>query len=257
MSSASRIENFRSRLLGGKGLIGTFVKTPHPSIVEIIGRSSLDCVCIDAEHAPFDRAALDVALLAARAVDLPALVRVPRADAADILNALDLGAAGVVVPHVKTVADAEAVAAACRFGPGGRGYSGSTRAAGYGTSGMSAVIAAGNDRVAAIAQIEDAEALEIVDAIAAVRGLDCLFIGRMDLTVSLGAASPTEPIVVDAVTRVCAAARKAGRAVGMFAPTVDEAVRWLDAGASLFLLESDQQWLSAGADALARRFRSR
>ena len=254
--SNSRLTTFRERLRGGQRLVGTFVKTPHPAIIEVLGLSPLDCVCLDAEHAPFGRAELDVALLAARAADLPTLVRVPRADAAEILAALDLGATGVQVPHVADAATAVAVAAAVRYGREGRGYAGSTRAAGYGTRKMGDIIATANLEATLVAQIEDARALDAIDAIAAVQGIDCLFIGRMDLTVSLGATSPDDPIVVDAVRHICAAAQRHGRAVGMFTTTTEETARWFDAGASLFLLGSDQQWMLQGARELVSGFRS-
>ena len=247
---------FRERLLARELLIGTFVKTAHPAVIEVLGASPLDCICLDAEHAPFDRSALDTTLLAARATNLPALVRVPRADAADILNALDLGASGILVPHVASEQDALAVVRAARYGAGvGRGYGGSTRAAGYGTRSMSEVISEANRTVAVIVQIEDAAALEELDAIAAVDGIDALFVGRMDLTVSLGAASPADDRVVQAVRAVCAAALRHRRAAGMFTQTVDEARQWATEGTSLMLLASDQQWVLQGARQLVSGLR--
>lgn len=180
MSAGVRIASFRERLRRGESLLGTFVKMTHPSIVEILGAAPLDCLCIDAEHAPFDRRDLDVALLAARAADMPALV----------------------------------------------------------------------------AQIEDAEVLDQLDAIAKVEGIDALFVGRMDLTVSLGANSANDPAVVQAVRGSCAAARRHDRAVGMFTPSIVEAGPWIDAGASFFLLGSDQQWMLQGARDLATTFGS-
>lgn len=251
--TTSRIASFRSRVRSGAPLLGTFVKTPHPAVVEVLGHASLDCVCLDAEHAPFDRGDLDVGILAARAADLPVLVRVPRADAPELLNALDLGATGVLVPHVADAETARAIAAACRYGgPAGRGYAGSSRAAGYGTRTMGAILPEANERVTVIAQIEDAAALPHLDAIAAVDGIDALFVGRMDLTVSLGAASPGDAVVVDAVHAICAAAARHGRAIGMFTPTPAEALQWRERGASLLLLGSDQQWVLQGAQALRK-----
>ena len=256
MNAPTRQATFRERLRRGDRLLGTFVKTPHPVVIDVLGQAPLDCLCIDAEHAPFDRGDLDVAILAARAADMPVVVRVPTAEASSILNVLDLGATGVVIPHIATAAAARAAAAACRFGPGGRGYAGSTRAAGYGGRSLVDNIAKANAEVTLIAQIEDAEALEQIDDIAAIEGIDALFIGRMDLTVSLGARTPNDAVVVTAVQRICAAAQRHGRAIGMFTPTIEEARRWLDAGASLFLLQSDQQWLLQGARAMRQEFGS-
>ena len=244
--------NFKTRLRAGERLVGTFVKTPHPAVVEVLGHAGLDCICLDCEHAPFDRSTLDAALLAARALKVPALVRPLRAEAAEILNALDLGATGILAPHITSGEQARALVRAAQYGPGGRGYAGSTRAASYGTRTVAQNIAAANGAVAVIAQIEDAEALSHLDEIAAVDGLDALFVGRMDLTVSLGATSPTDAVVVDAVRRICQAGRRAGRAVGMFASSSQEGMQWIEAGASLFLLGSDQQWILQGARELAR-----
>ena len=147
------------------------------------------------------------------------------------------------------------MALAARYGPGGRGYAGSTRAAGYGTRSMSDIISEANDAVVVIGQIEDAAALDQLDAIAAVNGIDALFIGRMDLTVSLGARSPSDTEVISSVRAVCATARRHACAVGMFTQTIEEARQWTSDGASLFLLASDQQWILQGARDLVARFR--
>jgi 2-keto-3-deoxy-L-rhamnonate aldolase RhmA len=241
---------FRRRLLARELLVGTFVKTPHPSVVEVLGHSGLDCVCMDAEHAPFDRATLDTALLAARAAHMPALLRVARPDASDVVSALDMGATGVVIPHVTSAAKAMELSRAARYGPEGRGFSGSTRAAGYTTREMRAIIAEANESVAVIAQIEDQAALEDIDGIASASGIDALFVGVMDLTVSLRASAPSDPAVVKAVYAVIAAARRHSRAVGIFASHADDARHWNREGASLLLVASDQQWILQGARGL-------
>lgn len=255
MNTVDRIASFRSRLRAGEPLLGTFVKTPHPAVVEVLGHSALDCVCLDAEHAPFDRGDLDRGVLAARVADLPTLIRVRSAAPEELLGALDLGATGVLIPHVADVDTASAVAAACRYGGAhGRGFAGSTRAAAYGTRTMQDNLRRANLEVAVVAQIEDAAALDHLDAISAIEGIDALFVGRMDLTVSMGASSPNDAAVVDAVAAICAAAKRHGRAVGMFTTTTAEAVQWRERGASLFLLGSDQQWVLQGAEGLRSAF---
>lgn len=253
--SGPRIGAFRARLLAREPLIGSFVKTPSPIVCEVLAGTSLDAVCLDAEHAPFGRAELDGCLAVAGLADMPALVRVPAAEPAQLLNALDCGAAGVMAPHVSSAEAALALARHCRFGRGGRGYAGSTRAAAFGAKPMADHLRDSESRTAVIAQIEDVEAVEAIEDIAAVDGIDCLFVGRIDLTVSLDAAGPSEPAVVEAVETVCAAADKAGRAVGMFVADPAEVERWRDKGASLFLLSSDHGFLKAGAESLARGFR--
>ncbi len=233
-------------------LVGTWVKTPSPTVCEVLGTTALDLLCLDAEHAPFDRAAIDGCLLATRAAGMPALVRIPSAAPEYILSALDCGANGVVVPHVTSAAMARDVVKAAHYGAGGRGYAGSSRAAGYTGKSMAEHLADSGAQTTVVAQIEDLEALDAIDDIAAVDGIDCLFIGRIDLTVAMGAASAADAEVVAAVEKVCAAGRKAGRPVGMFVGDLDELPRWIEAGASLFLLSSDHGFMLQGANRLLR-----
>lgn len=246
------VGGFRDRLLAGETLVGTWVKTPALAIVEVLALSGLDVACLDAEHAPFDRRDLDACLLGGRQTGLPLVVRVADAAPATILNALDLSAAGVLVPHVTDAVSAQAVARACRFGPGGRGYAGSSRAAGYTTRPMRSYLADSPSETTVIAQIEDKEALDAIDDIAAVEGIDALFIGRMDLAVSMGAEDPAAPSVVAAMERICDAATQKGRRLGMFLANADEMPRWQALGVSLFLIGSDQGFVLNGARALAR-----
>ena len=249
----TRIETFRRRLCASELMMGTFLKTPSTIVCEVLGLTPLACVCIDAEHAPFGRMELDGCIGALRAADMPSLVRVQTASAGEILSALDSGATGIVLPHVVSGLQATEFARAAHYGPGGRGYAGSSRAAGYTTKPMAQHLQDSAARTTVIAQIEDAEALPNLDAIAATKDIDCLFVGRMDLTVSLGATSPLEPRVVDAVEQICAAGQRHGKAVGMFIPPSEDCMAWHAKGASLFLLASDQQFLLDGARALAAK----
>ncbi len=244
----------RDRLRDGDPLMGTWIKTPHAHVVEVLALSPLDLVVLDAEHAPFDRGTLDTCIMAARAGGKPVLVRPASASHDHILNALDCGADGVIVPHVRSAEEARAIVRACHYVPGGRGFAGSTRAAGYTTLGMAKHRAAAKD-IIVIAQIEDAEAIDDIDAIAAVEGLDALFIGRADLTISMSADSPDDPSVVAAVDRICTAGRAAGRTVGMFLGRVSDVPHWRAKGASLFVLQSDQDFLLQGAAELAKVIR--
>ena len=249
-------QRFRQRLHAKETLAGTFVKTPSPVICEALGLSELDAVCLDAEHAPFGRVELDACVHALRAANKPALVRVAARSPEYILQALDCGATGVVVPHVASPEQAAAAVKAAGFGAGGRGYAGSTRAAGYTTKPMRAHLRDSADYVAVIVQIEDPAAVEAVDEIAAVEGVDCLFVGRTDLTVAYGAATPDDGKVIAAVKKICAAGKAANTPVGMFAPRVEEVARWAAAGANLFLLDSDHGFILKQASELARRVKS-
>ena len=246
----SEVVNLKSRIAAGEALLGTFLKTPHPHIVEVLAGTGLDCICIDAEHAPFDRRDIDLCIMAARAGNIPVLVRTPNSSPEQVLNALDCGADGVLVPHVRSVAEARAVALSAQYVSGGRGYAGSSRAAGYGTRSMPEHKAASAVKTVVIAQIEDAEALDEIEAIAAVEGIDALFIGRIDLTVSLRCESPDDPKVIAAVERVVAACVAAGRPVGMFVSRTSDVTMWRENGATLFLLGSDHGFVREGAKAL-------
>jgi 2-keto-3-deoxy-L-rhamnonate aldolase RhmA len=238
---------FKARLASGERLVGSFVKTPSPIVIEVLGLTGLDCLCLDAEHAPFDRSAIDLCVMAARASGIDILVRTPSAAPEHILNALDCGATGVVIPHVRSAEEARAAAAASHYGAGGRGFAGSSRAAGYTTRNMADHLRGSAERTVVIAQIEDPEAIDAIDAIAAVEGIDALFVGRVDLTVAYGATSQDDPRVIAAVEAVCAAGRRHGRPVGMFLARVSDVPIWADKGASLFLLGSDHGFLLAGA----------
>ena len=247
--------SFRQRLLNRDLLIGTWVKTPSPIVCEVLGKTGLDVLCLDAEHAPFERLELDACIAATRASGLTPLVRVPSAGPSNILNALDCGATGIVVPHVKSREDAEAICRRSLYGPGGRGYAGSTRSAGFGGKSIAEQLRESAEQTTIIAQIEDLGALDAIDDIAGVERVDCLFIGRIDLTVALGKTDPSDPTVIEAVEKICAAGKKAKKPVGMFVADVEEVGHWIEKGASLFLLSSDQALLMAGARNLVAALR--
>lgn len=239
----------KQRLAAGDTLWGSFLKTPSPILVEVLASAGLDLLCIDAEHAPFDRAAIDLCMMAARASGLPAIVRTPTAAAEHILNALDCGADGVLLPHIRSADDAREAVRAARYGRGGRGYAGSSRAAGYGLTPMPKHLNASAERTTVIVQIEDVEAVEAIDAIAGIEGLDALFVGRIDLTIALGETDPDAPAVLAAVEHVVAIAKKAKVPVGMFVPRDSDVEAWAQKGASLFLQGSEHAFMRAGAKA--------
>jgi staphyloferrin B biosynthesis citrate synthase len=237
--------SFRQRLIAREPLIGSFLKTPTSHGTEIIGGAGFDFVVIDQEHAPFDRTTTDIALLAARAAGLPALVRVSGPDT--ILSVLDSGAAGVLIPHVASAEYARRVAALCRYRGGKRGYATSTRSGGYSTVPMWRHIANSDANTVVVAQIEDPEALDEIDAIAAIDGIDSLFIGRGDLTAAFGDETKNPPVVVKAVERISEAAQKAGKTISVFVGNGTEAAWLKSLGASTFVLSSDQGLLRQGA----------
>jgi len=239
----------RQRLLTGEVLAGTFLKTPDPRLAEILGLAGLDFAVADQEHAPLGTEALDLIALAAKAAQMPVLVRVPSKRAEAIGSVLDIGCAGIVVPHVRGPEDARDVADAAKYGRGKRGFSPSVRGGAYGTAGPG-YRADADQRSIIMAQIEDREALEHLDDIAAVPEIDTLFVGPVDLGLSMQ-VDPGSVELDAAIGRVAAAARKAGKTAGLFVSDPSHIARWVDRGVSVFICGSDQSILRAGGRAIA------
>lgn len=248
--------SFRRRFSARQHVVGSFIKTPTTHATEIFGALGYDFVVIDEEHAPIDRAMTDVMLLAARASNVAGIVRVSSDDPAKILSCLDCGATGVLVPHVATVEKARAVAAAARYRGGRRGYSGSARAGAYGGTPVWTLVDEQDASVCAIAMIEDPEALDQIDAIAAVDGIHGLFIGRGDLTVALGAKSSADTPVKEAVITIIAAAKKAAKPVCVMVASAAEAKDFAALGASAFIISSDQGQMRRAAAQTLTEFKT-
>ena len=247
-----QIAGFRQRLLSRVPLAGTFLKTPAYQLIEILAQSELDFVCLDAEHAPFDRNAIDACCAIGRALDFPVLVRIGDGSPREILQALDCGAVGIVVPHVDSAAKAQAVAQAARFGQGGRGFAGSTRWAGYATQSMPDLLKKSAEETVVMAQIEEPEGVEAAEAIAATDGIDALFLGPADLSVGYGHDHQTSDDLFAAMERVGKATEAAGKAYVSWVANAQKAQEWSAYGMSCFFISSEHSWMRAGATAEAR-----
>ena len=241
----------KSRMLGGENLSGTFLKTPALQLIEIFAKSGMDFIALDAEHSPFDRGTADACLGMARALNFPALVRIPDGSPSQILTMLDSGATGLVVPHVNTVEKAKEVAKAARFGHGGRGFAGSTRWAGYATRTMADILQQSEDETVILAQIEEPEAVEAIDEIAAVDGIDALFVGPADLAVCYGLTDPAAPQVRDAIGRVGEAAKKHGKCLVTFAPNTSWGPDLKALGVTMFFVASEHTFILNAANQIA------
>ncbi|WP_252179877.1 aldolase/citrate lyase family protein [Endozoicomonas sp. 4G] len=228
-------------LITNPGCLGTFVKTPHPHIVEVLALTGLDFIILDAEHAPFDRQSLDLCILAARAANLPCLVRVQNDQPSSLLNALDSGADGVLVPHVCSPEQARNIVKSCHYGHGGRGYAGSTRVAGYTTRCIPDHLRQSRTNTTVIVQIEDPEGVDNVDSIAATEGVDALFIGQVDLAVAYGEHSLTAQSVTEASLKICSAGRQYSKPVGMFLGNHSDIPHWQESGVQFFGYSSEQK----------------
>lgn len=192
-------------------LSGVFIGIPSPALVEMAGLANFDFVVIDNEHGPAGIEATEHMVRAAKAVGIPPIVRVSGANQQEILRTLDTGAAGVQVPQVNTAEQARLVVEAAKYPPmGNRGVAFSNRAAGFGFLGGLAHLEASNQQTVVITHVETAEAVQNLDAILAVKGIDVMFIGPTDLSVSMGyPGNPSHPevqaTIADCIRRIDAA----------------------------------------------------
>ena len=240
----------RTRIRAKETVIGTFLKTPAPQSVEILGIAGLDFVVADQEHAPIGIEAMDLLSLAARSVGLPLLSRRWGAQTDWIAPLLDLGLAGVMVPQVADRSRADDVCAAVKFAHGVRGISPSPRAGNYGTMGLADYRRHCDDTSVVMVQIEDAAALDRLDDIAANEDIDVMFVGPADLSQSLGVGFPSAELDA-AIARVIDAARRGGVAAGLFVADETQIQVWRDRGITVFVCGSDQGLLMKGARRLS------
>jgi 2-keto-3-deoxy-L-rhamnonate aldolase RhmA len=249
--------SLRDRLYARDPSVGIFQKIANYHVTELLGATELDYIVLDAEHAVFTRRELDACLLAARANNIAALVRLPDSSDASILAALDMGATGVVVPHVSSAAMAQRIVAAAHYAAhaGTRGFSNSPRAGRYGRSSMKDHVRIADSSVVVICQIEDKAAVEAIDDIARVEGIHGLLIGPADLSISYQCESSASTVLASAIKRVALAADRHGVAAGIALASLDEAPLLAKTGFSFFVTSSDQALMSQSTVALASRFR--
>ena len=238
---------FCCRLRRRESMTGTFVKLHDPAVIEILAHVGLDFVVLDAEHAPLGRQQIATLLLAASAARLPAIVRVPEAGKTWVSTALDCGAAGIMVPHVSTVAEAVRLAELMRFGRNGRGFSPSTRAAEFGQRGIANHLMVQPEETCLICQIEDPQGARNANGIAAIDGVDCLFVGPVDLAVSIDQTDVSNEAVVSLCDQIVRSSLSVKKAAGMFSASSSVARSWQEKGVSLSVVGTDQSFLKTGA----------
>jgi 2-keto-3-deoxy-L-rhamnonate aldolase RhmA len=255
MNALSAQHDLKQSIRRGDPTIGLFIRTPALQSVEIHANSGLDFVVLDAEHAAFGTGDLDRCILAGRSIDLPVLVRLRDPTPAAILQVLDMGAAGIILPHVGMAITARIALEACRYDNGSRGFSGQTRAAGYGDIAGSEYRKKSDESIIVIAQIEDEEGFSNVAELAALDELDALFVGRADLAVSLGADNIDDDMIVEATRKILAAGKKSGMTTGIFLNSPDDVENYQQQGASLFIIATDQSLLIDAARSVTTEFR--
>jgi 2-keto-3-deoxy-L-rhamnonate aldolase RhmA len=207
--------SLRERFARGDSLTGMIDFIGAPMVIEILARAGIDFVMIDMEHCPMDMDRLAHLIRAADAAGIAPLVRVPEVDPGLIKRILNLDAAGIVIPHGNKES-CEALVRAARYAPeGDRGACPIVRATGYWPDDWSAYAQKANRDIMLLPLIEDAEAIDDIEAIAAVPGIDGLFVGPYDLSVSVGApgADFDHPAMSKALDRVTAACRQHSKVV--------------------------------------------
>ncbi len=222
-----------------------------PIAAEVVAQAGYDFVLIDLEHGPGSYLDAIALMQAIQGRDCVPLIRVPSNDEVALKRALDTGVAGVMVPAVNTAAEAEAAVAACHYPPRGRrGMAAAiVRGADYGLRAAEYIESAGT-ALLVMCQIESAEAVENVTAIAAVEGVDMLFVGPFDLSASVGhPGQPDHPEVRALIARVEVAARSAGKRLGAIPTPERSAAELVAAGYQLIVADADVLLLRDGARA--------
>ncbi len=248
----------KARWAQGKPAVQGWLSIGNPFTAEIMAAQGYDTLCLDLQHGAFDYSELLPMLQAARASGVGLGARVPWLDAAAIMRVLDAGALTVICPMVSTAEEAEQFARCLRYPPLGARSFGPTRAS-FGLDGFS--VDEANAEVVGLAMIETAQAMENLDAIAAVEGIDGLYIGPADLSLALGQGrfapgfDREEPEMVDAIKTVLAACKANGKRAGLHCASPEYAAKAVGWGFDLCTVGSDARLLSAAASTSVARFR--
>ena len=256
-------QTFKQRLASGEAVFGSFAFLACPDIVEIMGMAGFDYVIIDLEHSPKDWSSVANMIRAAELYGMATLIRVRENTEKAILEALELGATGVVLPFVQSANDVIRAARSSNYPPlGMRGTCTLTRAARYGSLRSSFIdhSQVQNDKVVLIAQIEDRLGVEnIQEILNCDPGIDALIVGRSDLASSLGKPGQVEdPMVLKATDEVIKAAREHKRSIpsgiGLYAPS--EAGKWVDKGCGFFFFSADTAMMAEITRNAAKAFKT-
>ena len=246
---------FKRALKAGKPQIGLWSSLSSSYSVEVIAGAGFDWILLDSEHSPADLENLLGQLQAAAPYPYHAVVRVPWNDMVTIKRVLDVGAQSLLIPYVSTAEEAKAAVANTRYPPAGvRGVAGTTRATRFGR--VKDYAKRAHEEICVLVQVETQAALDSIEAICAVDGVDGVFIGPADLHASLGytgeIANPkVKPMIDEAIKRI----RKAGKAPGILTPNEADAKHWLSCGGLFVAVGADVGILARGAEALAQKFK--
>jgi 4-hydroxy-2-oxoheptanedioate aldolase len=246
------VPDLHPRIAQGKFALATWITLLDPAVPELIAGTGFDLLIVDGEHGPPATSDLARVLIATRASGVPVLYRVGANEPVRIMHALDAGASGVVVPQIRTVADAERAVAWCRYPPVGLRGIAPRRASGYGRA-TAAYMAAANTLVTCCVQIETREALADLDTILAVPGIDTILIGPNDLAAALGHIGElAHPEVETAIRHIGERGQAAGVPVGVWAGSNAQARTRRDQGYAWATVGSDYAFMVSAADAAVR-----
>lgn len=255
MSNAAWPNGFRRRLLAGETLIGSWCALASPISTEILGLAGFDWLVLDGEHAPNDITTFVPQLMALKGSHSAPVVRPPCNEPVIIKRLLDIGFNNFLVPFVETEEEARRAVASTRYPPAGiRGVSVSHRSNMYGT--LPDYNQSINDNITVLVQIETRQAVDHIDAIAAVDGVDGIFVGPGDLSAALGyLGQPAHPEVLDVIKHIFDRARAAGKPAGILAPVEADARRYLEWGATFVAVGSDLGVFRNATQALCDKFK--
>ena len=231
----------KERLKKGENVIGTFIKSTDVTTVEVIGLCGYDFIIVDNEHTVMGKETMANILRVADASNLNAVVRIREVSEAQIRQALDTGAMGVMVPMTSTKREVQDVVAYAKYAPMGvRGYSASHRAAAYGFMDAAEYAETANSETMVICYCETKSAIDNLDEMLSVEGLDIIFIGPFDLSQALGVTgNPAHPIVQNAIDEIAKKGRFAGKAVGTIASDPAQALNLYSRGIQYVCMSSD------------------
>jgi 2-dehydro-3-deoxyglucarate aldolase/4-hydroxy-2-oxoheptanedioate aldolase len=248
----------RARILRGEPTIGAWINLGSLAGAELVARAGFDWVVLDLEHGMGSEADLHAQLLAVQGTPTAALVRVPSVERLRIGRALDLGADGLVLPRIDVVSDAVDALRWMRFPPAGiRGVALLNRGNGYFERGHADVASTVNPSLTGVFQVESPEAVAAADELAAIEGVDVLFVGPADLSHSMGIPGRfAEPAFTDALDRVVAACRAHGKSAGILLSDASQVPAHRERGFTFLGVGSDAGWVSSGSKAQAAAARA-
>lgn len=250
-----RVNILKAAVSENRAAIGIWCSLASAFTTEIVAGSGVDWILIDGEHSPNDLRSTVAQLQAAAAFPCEASVRLPSDDVNLIKQFMDAGARSLMIPNVKTADQARAIVAAMTYAPGGvRGFSVGHRANQFGR--IKGYHANARAQQLLAVQIECATGVANAAEIAAVPGVDVLFVGPGDLSTNLGAmGNPNAAHVQEAISSVLAATKAAGKGAGILAPQQTDAERYIAAGFTMVAVGSDLGLLARGSDDLVAKFR--